>query len=123
MINRTVFAILALLLSSIGSAWGYRVIEQREASYELVLSEVWLPRGVTSSVIFKPCPACTTTSLSVTRATTYFVNGAALDFPDFLEAAKAIRQMNRRSQMTALYVFFDVQSRRVKRMEIDHFNG
>ncbi len=121
--NRTAFTALVLVLGSIGSAWADRVIVQSEGSYELILSEVWLPRGVSSSVIFKLCPACTTTSLHVTRETAYFVNGAALDFPDFLEAAEAIRQMSRSHQMTAVYVFFDVESRLVKRLEIDHFNG
>ncbi len=121
--NRAIFATLALLLGSISSAWAYRVIEQTEDAYELVLGEVSLPRGVSSSVIFKACPACTMTSLRVTSATTYFVNGTPLEFPDFLEAATAIRQMDGGNRNTAVYVFFDIKSRRVNRLELDHFDG
>ncbi len=120
--NRTAFAVLALVLGSIGSAWADRVIVQPEGSYELILSEVSLPRGDTGTVIFKPCPACTTTSMRVTLATSYFVNGTPLAFPDFLEAAEAIRRMSRGSQMTAVYLFFDIESRRINRLAVDHFD-
>ncbi len=120
--NYAIFATLALLLGGISSAWAYRVIEQTEDAYELVLGEVSLPRGDTGTVIFKPCPTCTTTSMRVTRATTYFVNGAPLAFPDFLEAAEAIRRMSRGSQNTAVYLFFDIESRRINRLAVDHFD-
>ena len=121
--NRALIAALALVLSSISSAWAHRVIEQTEDAYELVLGEVRLPLGQTGSVIFRPCPACTVTSLRVTRATTYFVNGVPLEFPDFLAAAEAIRRISRGSQNTAVYVFFDIESRRINRLKIDHFEG
>ena len=121
--NRALIAALALVLSSISSAWAHRVIEQTEDAYELVLGEVRLPLGQTGSVIFRPCPACTVTSLRVTRATTYFVNGVPLEFPDFLAAAEAIRRISRGSQNTAVYVFFDIESRRIIRLAIDHFEG
>ncbi len=119
--NRALFAALALLLGGITSAWAYRVIEQTENAYELVLGEVSLPIGETGSVIFRPCPACTITSLRVTRATTYFVNGVPSEFADFLKAAEAIRRISRGSQNTAVYVFFDIESRRINRLAIDHF--
>ena len=121
--NRALLATLALLLSGITSAWAYRVIEQTENAYELVLGEVSLPIGETGSVIFRPCPACTITSLRVTRATTYFVNGASSDFPDFLAAAEAFRRISRGSRNTAVYVFFDIESRRINRLAIDHLAG
>ena len=121
--NRATFAILVLLLGTISSAWAYRVMEQTEDAYELVLGEVSLPRGVTGSIIFKPCPECATTSLRVSSTTTYLVNGAPLELPDLLEAAAAIRAMRGGSQNTAVYVFFDIESRRVSRLALDHFNG
>ncbi len=120
--NRALFVALTLLLGSISSAWAYRVIEQTEDAYELVLGEVSLPRGESSSVIFKPCPACTITSLRVTRATTYFVNGVPLTFPDFLEAVEAIRRISRGSLNTAVYIFFDIESRRVNRLRVDQLD-
>ena len=121
--NRAIFATLFLLLSSISSAWAYRVMEQTEDAYELVLGEISLPRSVTGSVIFKPCPDCTTTSLRVSTATTYFVNGLSLEFPDFVRAAAAIRDMDGGNRNTAVYLFFDTESRRVNRLALDHFNG
>ena len=120
---RAVIATLVLLLGCISSAWAYRVIEQIEGAYELLLGEVRLPRGETSSVLFKPCETCTITLLRVDSTTTYFVNGEPLKFSDFLGAVEAIRQLDGGNQNTAVYVFFDVQSRRVTRLLIDHFGG
>ena len=121
--NRALIAALALVLSSISSAWAYRVIEQTEDAYELVLGEVSLPLGQTGSVIFRPCPACTITSLRVTRATTYVVNGEPLEFLDFLDAVQAIRRLRSSDQNTAVGLFFDTKSRRVTRLHINHFGG
>ena len=121
--NRLIFATLIFLLGSLSSAWAYRVIEQAEDAYELVLGEVSLPARATGSIIFNPCPDCTTTSLRVSRATSYVVNGVSLEFPDFIEAAEVIRDMDGGSQNTAVYVFFDVESKRVNRLVLAHFNG
>jgi hypothetical protein len=123
MMNRAIFATCILMLSSISSAWAYRVMEQMEDAYELVLGEVILPRGVSSSLIIRPCSDCMTTSLRVNRATTYFVNGATMEFPDFIKAAEAIRDMDGGNQNTAVYVFFDIESRQVNRLMLDHFSG
>ncbi len=121
--RHAIFATLVLLLGSIGSAWAQRTIVQTEDAYELALGEVSLPRGDTGSVIFKPCPTCRTTSMRVTQATAYFVNGAPLALPDFLEAAEAIRRMSGGNRNTAVYLFFDIESRRISRLKIDHFGG
>ena len=121
--NRAIFATLVLVLGTISSAWAARTIEQVEDAYELVLGEVSLPQRVTGTVSFRTCPTCTRTALRVTSATTYVVNGAALEFADFLEAAEAIRQINGGNENTAVYVFVDIKSRQVNRLEVDHFNG
>ncbi len=121
--NRVIFAMMAVLLGGISSAWAVRVLEQHEDAYELVLGDVSLPRGVTGSVRFRECPACRTTSLRVTSATTYFVNDTRLALPDFLELAEAIRDMDGGNDNTAVYVFFDIESRRVNRLKLDHFDG
>ena len=121
--NRAIFAMMAVLLGGISSAWAVRVMEQPEDAYELVLGDVSLPSGVPGSVRFRACPTCGTTSLRVTSATTYFVNGTRLEFPDFSEIAVAIRQMDGGNDNTAVYVFFDIESQRVNRLALDHFNG
>ena len=121
--NRAIFATCILMLSSISSAWAYRVMEQVEDAYELVLGEVILPRGVSSTLIFRPCADCMTTSLRVNTATAYSVNGATMEFPDFVKAAEAIRDMDGGNQNTAVYVFFDIESRQINRLMLDHFSG
>ncbi len=120
--NRAIIAIMVLLLGGISSAWAYRVIEQTEDAYELGLNEVLLPLAVTGSVTFNPCPTCPTDSFHVPPATTYSVNGTPLEFKDFLEAVQAIRKMDGGNQNTAVYLFFDIESRRVNRLHVDHFN-
>ncbi len=117
---RAIFATLALLLGSIGQAGAARILEQNEGAYELLLGEVRLPRGETSSVLFKPCEACAITLLRVSTATTYVVNGEPLEFSDFLDAVQAIRRLRRSDQNTAVGLFFDIESRRVTRLHINH---
>ena len=120
--NRAIFATLVLVLGTISSAWAFRSVEQVEDAYELVLGEVSLPQRATGTVSFKPCPTCTRTSLRVTSATAYFVNGAPMGLLDFLEAAAAIRQIDGGNQNTAVYIFSDIQSHRVNRLKLEHFN-
>ena len=119
--NRALIATLILLASSLTSAWAYRVIEQTEDAYELTLGEVSLPRGAAGSVIFKPCPDCNTTSLRVSGDTRYFFNGSSLELEDFLAAAEAVRQQDGGNSNTAVYVFFDIGSKRVNRLMLEHF--
>jgi len=121
--TRTVLAILILALGSTSTAWALRVLEQHEDAYELVLGEVSLPLGVTGAVIFKACDDCKTSSLRVTSATTYHVNGAQMALSDFLNAAEALRQTNGGNQNTAVYVFFDTESLRVNRLMLDALGG
>ena len=121
--NRAMFATLALLLGSIGQAGAARILEQNEGAYELLLGEVRLPRGETSSVLFKPCEACAVTLLRGNTATTYVVNGEPLEFSDFLDAVQAIRRLRSGDQNTAVGLFFDIESRRVTRLHINHLGG
>ena len=119
--NRAILTTLILLLGSVSSAWAYRVLEQTEDAYELMLGEVSLPRGAAGTVIFKPCADCDTTALRVSSQTTYAVNGAAFELADFLEAADEIRQLDGGNSGTAVYIFFDIESKRVNRLHLDTF--
>ena len=121
--NRAIFATLVLLLGSLSSAWAYRVLEQTEDAYELMLGEVSLPRGAAGTVIFKPCPDCNTTAMRVSAETRYFVNGSPLELQDFLAWAEEIRKMDGGNQNTAVYIFFDIDSQRVNRLMLDHFTS
>ena len=119
--NRAIFATLVLLLSSLSSAWAYRVLEQAEEAHELMLGEVSLPRNSGGSVIFKPCEDCLTTSLRVNASTIYLVNGAVVVLEDFLKAAEGFRDTDGGNRQTAVYVFYDVESKRVNRLALDYF--
>ena len=119
--NREILTKLILLLGSVSSAWAYRVLEQSEDAYELMLGEVSLPRGAAGTVIFKPCADCNTTALRVSAQTTYAVNGAAFELADFLELADEIRQQDGGNSETAVYIFFDIESKRVNRLHLDTF--
>jgi len=119
--NRAVFATLILLLGSVSSAWAYRVLEQSEDTYELILGEVSLPRGEAGTLIFKPCADCNTTALRVSGQTRYAINGAAYELPDLLEVAEQIRQQDGGNSGTAVYVRFDIESKRVTWLGLDTF--
>ena len=117
--NRAILTTLILLLGSVSSSWAYRVMEQSEDTYELILGEVSLPRGAAGTVIFKPCADCNSTALRVSSQTTYAVNGAAFELADFLEAADLIRQQDGGNSGTAVYVRFDIESKRVTWLALD----
>ena len=121
--TRAAIATLILVLGAASSAWGYRVLEQVEDNYELMLGEVSLPRNSGGSVIFKPCAECLTTSLRVTASTIYLVNGSAVVLEDFLRAAEGFRDTDGGNRMTAVYVFYDIESKRVNRLAMDYFGG
>ena len=118
----TIFTILFLALSSMANAAAFRVIEQPEDAYELKLGEVSLPGASSGSVIFKACSDCRTTALRVTQATVYEVDGQPVDLTAFNKAAKAFRGRRGGALDTAVYVFFNVDSRRVTRLALDSFD-
>jgi hypothetical protein len=110
---------VGLLLGSLGSAWGYRVLEQQEDAYELPLVEVLLPGSEAGSVIFKACEDCRTTALRVGAATRYFVNGVEVELAELLRLAEDARQ-SAGADSAAVYLFFDIESQRVNRLRLSH---
>jgi opacity protein-like surface antigen len=112
-------AALALILS--GTAAAVRVVSQPEGAYEVRLSAAVLPRSTAGYVIFKPCDGCDSVSLQVTAATTYSVDGASVPFAEFIAAAEEFRGTEGGGDGTAVYVFYDVETRRVNRLAVDPF--
>jgi hypothetical protein len=109
----------ALALTIATNAWAYRVIEQLEDAYELFLDEIELPGSIAGSVSFKPCNLCDAMSMTVTAATRYYTNGTLLALDDFRDVANAIRKVPGHEENTVITVFFDLNSMRVNRLEID----
>ena len=110
-----------LLLTYVGSASAYRVIEQTEESYELALADVTFPRSAIGTVRFKSCRDCSSVSLRTTERTTYIVNRATLSFPEFFELAKDFSENRSEEGSTAVYIFVDIETQQIKRVALDHF--
>ncbi len=111
--SRLLITALLVTLGLAGPASATRVMYQPEDAYELSLGEVSLPQRVGGSVIFKPCAACKTVGLRVTRDTRYYVGGEEVTVADLATlTAKLARDTN-------VTVFFDKESGFVNRLAID----
>jgi len=119
--SRMNLLLAALTLIVAGTASATRTIEQPEGAYESSLRDVIMPGGSAGYVIFKPCSACDSISLNVTADTAYFVRSTALPLPDFLQAAESFRDQGETGVGTAVYVFYDVETKRVNRLVLAHF--
>ncbi|HEX9875822.1 MAG TPA: hypothetical protein VGC50_04130 [Gammaproteobacteria bacterium] len=115
---RVVIATVALSLSTLSSAWAYRVLDQIENAYELTLGVVTLPAGSSGSVIFTACETCRTTSLRVSAETTYFANGSQVSLADLRGLADRLRATAAGRERTAVYVFYDPRTLQVTRLAL-----
>ena len=96
-------------------------MEQPEDAYELRLAEVSLPGSLDGSVIFRACSDCRTTALRITQTTLFEVDGQRVDLKSLNEAAKALRGRRGEGAGTAVYIFFNIDSRLVTRLVLDSF--
>lgn len=110
--------ILIVLACALEPAWAVRVIEQPEGAYELALGDVRLPAGVTGSISFRPCPDCSSTSLRVSGATRYSINGTAVTREDLLRTVERLQQTDGDWAETLLTVYYDRASHRVNRIAL-----
>ena len=108
-----------LTLASATNVWAYRIIKQLEDAYELALDEIRLPQSETGSVSILACEECDTTFLSVTTTTKYQRDGVEMKLNEFIEAVKESRSLDSGARRALIYVFFDIESMRVKRIELD----
>jgi len=110
--------ILIVLACALEPAWAVRVIEQPEGAYELALGDVSLPTGVTGTVTFRPCPDCSSTSLRVSSATRYFINGTAVTREDLLRNVERLQQTDGDWAETMVTVYYDRASHRINRITL-----
>ena len=120
--NRLIIAGMAALCMLANTVWAYRVLEQPEEGYELVLADIEIPRSATGSIRFRPCDGCTAVSFRVANTTLYFANGSPLVFMDFFEAASRFRGLEDGGDNTVVYVFVNKSSGLVSRLMLDHFH-
>lgn len=104
------------------SASATRVLEQIEGAYEAALPDVVLPAGTAGYVILPPCSACVRISLGVSADTQYIVERAPVPFVDFIEAADALASSGR-ARRAAVYVFYDLETKRVTRLVLDDLDA
>ena len=115
----TVIAVLTLALATATNAWAYRVLGQIEDAYELALDQVTLPSRETGSISFRVCESCPTTFLSVTTATKYQRSGEQMNLSDFIALVDEIRNVNSGVRRDLIYVFINIESKRVTRIVLD----
>lgn len=109
------FAALLLFNVSLPAAATLRTIEQ---AHELTRSQVQLPDKPEGSLTVRPCPTCKPVILRVTTATAWFIAPGAVKAagqPAVLAAFKA----SAINPQTLVYVYYEPQTRRVKRIVLD----
>jgi hypothetical protein len=117
-IAMVVFAAFSITASV---AYGTRIIAQEEDAYELPFGEVSLPGSTAGTAIFKPCDDCKTQSMRVTHTTVYQVHGRMVSYVDFMAAAEEYRKRDGGASNTAIYLFYNIKSRRITRIGMDYF--
>jgi len=107
---------LLIAVVAVQPAWGFRVLEQLESSYELVLGEVGIPRSLPGSLVFKACSDCLSTSLRLNTKTTFFVGQQAVGFDEFRSVADKQRQETGGNRNTGIFAFYDQGTKQVNRL-------
>jgi hypothetical protein len=109
------FAAAALTLGVLTNAFAGRIVAQPEADYELHLADVQiLPQSTAGYLIFKTCPSCETTSMTVSADTIYLVEQQTVSLTEFLQTAQMYRQTD--ASNTNFYIFYDIASKHVNRV-------
>ena len=113
--------VAAIAAGACAVAGATRVFEQPEAAYETALADVTLPLSVTGRVTFPPCSGCTLVSLPVSPRTIYLVERAEVPLDALVRAAAEARAAGQ-ADKTAVYIYYDVETRRVNRLVLDHLD-
>jgi hypothetical protein len=110
-------AILAALLlgAALPAAATLRTIEQ---AYELTRSQVQLPAKPEGTLTVRPCPECGLVVLRVTTATKWYSRPGTQE-PAGHAAVLAAFRASAASPGTLVYVYYEPQTRRVKRVVLD----
>lgn len=98
-----------------------RVLELIEGAYEAILADVVLPASTAGFVTVPPCSTCPPTTLGVDAQTVYLLENRAVPFVDFVDAAGTV-QRSGRARRAAVYVFYDLDTKRVTRLVLDDFD-
>ena len=108
-------ALLFLLGFSLPAAATLRTIEQ---AYELARNQVQLPGNPEGGLTVRPCATCKPVVLRVTTATAWFL-GAGRAKPAGQPAVLAAFKASAVNPRTLVYVYYEPQTQRVKRIVLD----
>jgi len=109
---------LVLLAAALGTAAAQRPIEIIERSYELEIGDVVFPVTQTGTVTVKPCPDCSSVVHAVDASTTYLLNRMPVPYEEFMQAVGQRRLVS--SEPTSVGVYYDVETKRVKRILLSY---
>lgn len=110
-----VLAAVLLLASTLPAGATLRTIEQ---AYELTRNQVQLPGRPEGTLTVRPCPDCRPVVLKVTAATAWFSRPGTRE-PAGHTAVLAAFRAAAASPGTLVYVYYEPQTRRVKRVVLD----
>lgn len=115
--SRATVALAGLLLlgMALPASATLRTIEQ---AYELTRSQVQLPGKPEGSLTVRPCPECRPVVLRATAATTWF-SRPGTPAPAGHAAVLAAFRASAANPGTLVYIYYEPQSRRVKRVVLD----
>ena len=122
---RTAATLLSAIVTTVTlvappGAQATRVLKLIEGAYEALLADVVLPANAAGFVTLPPCSTCPPTSLGVDGQTTYLVENVPLTFAEFIEAAGSLIASGR-GRDAAVYVYYDLETKRVTRLALDDF--
>lgn len=110
----------ALLLgAALPASATLRTIEQ---AYELTRSQVQLPGGPEGTLTLRPCPDCRFVALRTTAATAWFTQPGARQ-PAGHAAVLAAFRAAATNPATLVYVYYEPQTLRVRRVVLDAPNA
>ncbi len=122
--SRFLIAAGALALGLTGAASAGRLVSQPEASYELRLADVTaLPESTAGYLVFKTCPSCNATSVTLSPDTVFVLGAEPVPFEDFLRAAQGYRQEAGGPTHTNVFVYYAIATRHVNRVVLNHFGA
>jgi hypothetical protein len=114
-VTGTVCTALVLLGFSPQASATLRVIER---AYELTRSQVQLPTTPEGGLTVRPCPTCRPVSLRVSAATTWFSRPGTRQPAGQAAVLEAFRAAATNPK-TLVYIYYEPQTRRVKRVVLD----
>ena len=117
--HAVLFTLLLLgLLQAASAQRVFPILGRSEATHELLLSEITMPRSTAGVVIFQPCETCDSRTLPVDGETRYLLNHRELPLDVFNEEITRLRGTYRSDDFSGIGLTVDLVEPRVKRINV-----